>query len=132
MGEFSFHAMKNTVATHARRGDAGQEKKSGDRKANGPRNNAPPRHCEERSDAAIQAALQLPETLEQIESSSTPSARTLPRASGPRKDGNGVSRHTLTVNQASLKRGVVWGAFVLSPCLFPPLWLVSGTLAGVA
>jgi hypothetical protein len=34
-----------------------------------------------------------------------------PRASRPRHDGNGPSR-------AFLKRGAVWGAFVLLPCLF--------------
>jgi hypothetical protein len=85
---------------------------------------APPRHCEERSDVAIQAAVQLPQTPRQPERSSG-----LPRAYGPRNDGNGVadvtngaSRRTLTVNQASLKRGASWGVFVLLPCLF----LLSG------
>jgi hypothetical protein len=58
-----------------------------------------------------QAAVPLPETLEQTESSFTPSARTLPRACGPRKDDNGVSWEFM-------KRSMGWGAFVLLPCLF--------------
>jgi hypothetical protein len=86
------------------------KQKSGNRKANDPRNNAPPRHCEARSDVAIQAAIQLPETLGQTERSFG-----LPRACGPRNDGNRVSWEFM-------KRRAVWGAFVLLPCLF----LLSG------
>jgi hypothetical protein len=70
---------------------------------------------EARSDVAILAAVPLPETLEQAESPSTLSAKTLPRACGPRKDGNGVSWEFM-------KRGADWSAFVLLPCLF----LLSG------
>jgi hypothetical protein len=88
-----------TTSGDGRSGDGKQ--KSGNRKA---------RHCEERSDVAIQAAIPLPETLGQIESSSG-----LPRAYGPRNDENRVSWEFM-------KRMAIRGAFVFLPCLF----LLSG------